>query len=69
MSVMSAATLFAYGTFTVSLIITSFLSAPFYIALTAIGSRFFRKAGNEYFRKAALIILALIALMVIHASS
>ena len=69
MSVMSAATLFAYGTFTASLIIASCLSAPFYIAFTAIGSRYFRKAGNEYFRKAALIILALIALMVIYSNA
>ncbi len=51
----------------ISLIMLKFSSllVPFYLLSTFIGIKYFNKYGNEYFRKGALFLLALIALVTI----
>ena len=68
-SIIAAISLFSYGAFTLQLLFVSLSAAPFYILSTAIGARYFRVSGNEHFRKAALVILACIAMLLIYSNS
>ena len=65
---MGTITLFSYGAFTLPLLIASIVIAPLFILSAVIGVRYFRESGNEHFRKAALVVLALIAIMLIYSN-
>ena len=66
MSLMNAIMIASYGRLTPSLVQFSVIASVFYVATTMFGAKFFRQNGNEHFRKAALGILALIALLMIY---
>ena len=68
LSIVAALTLLVYGEFTILLIIQSIILAPIYILSTVTGARYFRSSGNEHFRKAALLILAFIASVLIYSN-
>ena len=68
LSITAAGTLLIYGVFTIPLVITSTVLAPIYILSTVTGSRYFRSSGNEHFKKAALLILAFIAGVLIYSN-
>ena len=56
----------SYGKLTSSLVQFSIIASVFYVVATMFGAKFFRQNGNEHFRKAALGVLALIALLMIY---
>ena len=66
MSLMNAIMIASYGKLTSSLVQFSVIASVFYVVATMFGAKFFRQNGNEHFRKAALGILALIALLMIY---
>ena len=66
MSLTNAIMIAIYGKLTPSLVQFSIIASVFYVVATMFGAKFFRQNGNEHFRKAALGILALIALLMIY---
>ena len=65
MSLLTTLTQFFYGMMTINLVIVSAFAFPIYIGFTWLGARYFNKSGSGYFRKAALFMLILIALITI----
>jgi hypothetical protein len=65
MSLLTTLTQFFYGMMTINLVIVSAFAFPIYIGFTWLGARYFNKSGSGYFRKAALFMLILIALLTI----
>ena len=63
MALLTTLTQFLYGMITVNLLIVSAFVFPIYIGFTFLGAKYFNFSGNNYFRKIALIILILIALI------
>ena len=65
MSLLTTLTQFVYGMMTVNLLIVSAFAFPIYIGFTWLGAKYFNQSGISYFRKAALLMLILIALITI----
>jgi len=65
MSLLTTLTQFVYGMMTVNLLIVSAFAFPIYIGFTWLGAKYFNHSGSGYFRKAALLMLILIALITI----
>jgi hypothetical protein len=65
MSLLTTLTQFFYGMMTINLLIVSIFTFPIYIGFTWLGAKYFNSSGNHYFRKAALVMLILIALITI----
>jgi len=65
MSLLTTLTQFVYGMMTVNLLIVSAFALPIYIGFTWLGAKYFNHSGSGYFRKAALLMLILIALITI----
>ncbi|MAC60446.1 MAG: hypothetical protein CMN37_00935 [SAR116 cluster bacterium] len=65
MSLLTTLTQFFYGMMTVNLLIISIFAFPIYIGFTWLGAKYFNSSGNSYFRKAALVMLILIAIITI----
>ena len=63
MALLTTLTQFLYGMITVNLLIVSAFVFPIYIGFTFLGAKYFNFSGNNNFRKIALIILILIALI------
>ena len=68
LSIMGAITLFAFGAISIELVYASCLASPIYILFTAIGARYFKISGNNYFKRAALVVLSIIAIMMIYSA-
>ena len=65
MSALNALTLASYGKITAGLVQFSTIAAVIYVASTMLGAKFFSHGGNMYFRRAALLVLAAIAMVMI----
>jgi len=65
MSLLTTITQFFYNKMTIDLVIASTYAFPIYIGFTWLGAKYFNSSGNNYFRKAALLMLILIALTMI----
>ena len=65
MSLLTTLTQFFYGMMTFNLLIVSAFAFPIYIGFTWLGAKYFNQSGISYFRKAALLMLILIALITI----
>ena len=65
MSLLTTLTQFVYGMMTFNLLIVSAFAFPIYIGFTWLGAKYFNHSGSGYFRKAALLMLILIALITI----
>ena len=65
MSLLTTLTQVFYGMMTLNLVIVSIFAFPIYIGFTWLGATYFNKSGNEYFRKAALLMLISIAIITI----
>ena len=65
MSLLTTLTQVFYGMMTLNLVIVSIFAFPIYIGFTWLGATYFNKSGNEYFRKAALLMLISIAVITI----
>jgi uncharacterized membrane protein YfcA len=65
MSLLTTGNYLYNGLVTVDLIILSSVAAPIYVGSTWIGSQYFNASGSTYFRKGALIMLALISVVTI----
>ena len=65
MSLLTTLTQFVYGMMTFNLLIVSAFAFPIYIGFTWLGAKYFNQSGISYFRKAALLMLILIALITI----
>ena len=65
MSLLTTLTQFFYGMMTFNLLIVSAFAFPIYIGFTWLGAKYFNQSGIGYFRKAALLMLILIALITI----
>ena len=57
-----------YGLMTSKLITLGFLASPIYMLTTYFGSRFYSSSGKNFFKKLALIFLAMIAITTLIAS-
>lgn len=66
MSLINFAALLVYGQFSNDVLTFGIISAPIYVLSNYLGAKFFRQQGNEHFRRAALIALALIAIVTIY---
>ena len=64
-SLLTTLTQVFYGMMTINLVIVSIFAFPIYIGFTWLGATYFNKSGNEYFRKAALLMLISIAVITI----
>lgn len=65
-SLMNAIAMAVYGKISIDLIQFSIFASVLYVATTIFGSKFFRENGNEHFRKAALALLTLIAILMLY---
>lgn len=68
MSVMNAVTMAIYGKLSLDLLKFSLVAAVIYLFANMIGATFFRQNGNEHFRKVALGLLAVIAVVMIYST-
>ena len=65
MSLLTTGNYLYNGLVTIDLIVLSCVAAPIYVGSTWIGSQYFNSFGSTYFRKGALIMLALISVVTI----
>ena len=65
-SLMNAIAMLAYGKISFDLLQFSIVAAVLYVGATMFGAKFFRENGNEHFRKAALGLLTLIAILMLY---
>ena len=65
-SLMNAIAMLAYGKISFDLLQFSIVASVLYVGATMLGAKFFRANGNEHFRKAALGLLTLIAILMLY---
>ena len=65
LTIMGAITLLVFGAMSSQLFLASCILGPLYVASTAIGARYFYSSRNILFRRAALLVLALLATLII----
>ena len=62
----AATAMLAYGKISFDLLQFSIVASVLYVGTTMFGAKFFRANGNEHFRKAALGLLTLIAILMLY---
>ena len=65
MSLLTTANYFYSGLVTINLVLLSLTLVPFYVGFTWYGARYFGSSGSIYFKKAALLMLAIISIVTI----
>ena len=65
LTIMGAITLLVFGAMSSQLFMASCILVPLYVASTAIGARYFYSSRNILFRRAALLVLTLLATLII----
>ena len=65
MSLLTTANYFFSGLVTINLVLLSLTLVPFYVGFTWYGARYFGSSGSTYFKKAALLMLAIISIVTI----
>ncbi len=65
MSLLTTVNYFYSGLVTINLVLLSLTLVPFYVGFTWFGARYFGSSGSAYFKKAALLMLAVISVVTI----